>query len=46
MHPIYIAEWAQGKTATVDGFTVVTGPADNELLKSPEGTTVAVRPTA
>ena len=43
-HPIHRADWAMGKTATVAGFTVIPGPANNELLKDADGVTVAVRP--
>jgi hypothetical protein len=43
-HPIAYAEWAQGKTDTVPGCTVVEGPAGNEILKDSTGWTRAVRP--
>lgn len=43
-HPIAYAEWAEGKTDTVEGCTVIEWTAGNEILKDSTGWTRAVRP--
>ena len=36
-------DWASGRCDSREGMTVIAGPNNNELLKSADGSTIAVR---
>ena len=36
-------DWASGRCDSCEGMTVIAGPNNNELLKSADGSTIAVR---
>ena len=36
-------DWASGRCDSCEGMTVIAGPNNNEILKSADGSTIAVR---
>lgn len=43
MNAIKAFDWASGRCDSCEGMTIIAGPNNNQLLKSADGSTIAVR---